>query len=218
MKLFYKKESDFFIFFRNDKQILTQKKFPLLAQCEDHSKKIIQQIKNKKKSPYSILSLSFFSSDLDMSDRKDIVLKINKFLESDTILFRNFDNSELQNIMDVRYKDYIGQFVKKFDVDLKILNKFNESNTVSKKNNFSSYLLTLNNFSLTAMYKLCCITNSVILSYFFLIKKINYKELFGLVNIENKFQQKIWGYVDEQKKIDNDLLNIFSDISLFLKI
>ena len=44
MKFFYKKESDFFIFFKNDRQILTQKKFPLLAQCENHSKKIIQQI------------------------------------------------------------------------------------------------------------------------------------------------------------------------------
>ena len=89
--------------------------------------------------------------------------------------------------------------------------------TKVSKNNFSSYLSTLNNFSLTAIYKLCCITNSVILSYF-LDKKINYKELFDLVNIENKFQQNIWGYVDEQKKIDSDLLKIFSDISLFLKI
>jgi chaperone required for assembly of F1-ATPase len=208
MKFFYKKESDFFIFFKNDRQILTQKKFPLLAQCENHSKKIIQQISDKKKSPYSILSLSFFSSDLDLGDRKDIILKISKFLESDTILFRNFDDTELLNIMDMRYKDYISQFVKKFNINLKILNNFNESNKVSKKNNFS----------LTAIYKLCCITNSVILSYFFLDKKINYKELFDLVNIENKFQQNIWGYVDEQKKIDSDLLKIFSDISLFLKI
>ena len=101
MKFFYKKESDFYIFFKNDRQILTQKKFPLLAQCENHSKKIIQQISDKKKSPYSILSLSFFSSDLDLGDRKDIILKISKFLESDTILFRNFDDTELLNIMSV---------------------------------------------------------------------------------------------------------------------
>ena len=73
----------------------------------------------------------------------------------------------LLNIMDMRYKDYISQFVKKFNINLKILNNFNESNKVSKKNNFSSYLSTLNNFSLTAISKLCCITNSVILSYFF---------------------------------------------------
>ena len=93
-EIFLQKRIRLLYFFKNDRQILTQKKFPLLAQCENHSKKIIQQISDKKKSPYSILSLSFFSSDLDLGDRKDIILKISKFLESDTILFRNFDDTE----------------------------------------------------------------------------------------------------------------------------
>ena len=48
MKFFYKKKNQTSLFFKNDRQILTQKKFPLLAQCENHSKKIIQQISDKK--------------------------------------------------------------------------------------------------------------------------------------------------------------------------
>ena len=165
-EIFLQKRIRLLYFFKNDRQILTQKNSPYWLNVRIIRKKSYNRFQTKK-SPYSILSLSFFSSDLDLGDRKDIILKISKFLESDTILFRNFDDTELLNIMDMRYKDYISQFVKKFNINLKILNNFNESNKVSKKNNFSSYLSTLNNFSLTAIYKLCCITNSVILSYFF---------------------------------------------------
>ena len=37
------------------------------------------------------------------------------------------------------------------------------------------------------------------------------------MNLESKFQQNQWGYVDEQKKIDEDCLCSLKKISIFLK-
>ena len=74
-------------------------------------------------------------------------------------------------------------------------------------------------FFLSCIYKLTCLTKSVILSYFFIFKKITYKKLFELTNIENNFQQKKWGYVDEQKRIDVESINILKKyFNFFLKI
>ena len=64
---------------------------------------------------------------------------------------------------------------------------------------FKEYLLNQNVFLLSCIYKLTRLTKSVILSYFFTVGRFNYNKLFELTNIENNFQQEIWGYVDEQK-------------------
>ena len=63
----------------------------------------------------------------------------------------------------------------------------------------------MNNFYLTALFKLSGISKSVILSYFFLENKVDISEFFKLINLENKFQQNQWGYVDEQKKTINTI-------------
>jgi chaperone required for assembly of F1-ATPase len=57
----------------------------------------------------------------------------------------------------------------------------------------------------------------VILSYFFLEKKIDVIEFFKLMNLENTYQQNLWGYVDEQKKIDEHSLLTLQKISFFFK-
>ena len=51
----------------------------------------------------------------------------------------------------------------------------------------------------------------------FIIRRITYKNLFELTNIEHNFQQKNWGYVDEQKRIDTHTVNILKNISIFFK-
>ena len=80
---------------------------------------------------------------------------------------------------------------------------------------FKEYLLNLNVFLLSCIYKLTCLTKSVILSYFFITRRFNYNKLFELTNIENNFQQKIWGYVDEQKKIDLQSIKILKIFQFF---
>ena len=47
-EIFLQKRIRLLYFFKNDRQILTQKKFPLLAQCENHSKKSYNRFQTKK--------------------------------------------------------------------------------------------------------------------------------------------------------------------------
>ena len=49
------------------------------------------------------------------------------------------------------------------------------------------------------------------------MKKIDIPEFFKLINLENQYQQNLWGYVDEQKKIDEDSLTTLKKISFFFK-
>ena len=49
------------------------------------------------------------------------------------------------------------------------------------------------------------------------MKKIDILEFFKLINLENKYQQNLWGYVDEQKKIDEDSLTTLKKIFFFFK-
>jgi chaperone required for assembly of F1-ATPase len=101
---------------------------------------------------------------------------------------------------------------------LKVIEGFIENANYSlNKKLFKKFIQKLNNFFLTALFKLSGISKSVILSYFFLKNKIDIPEFFKLINLENKFQQNHWGYVDEQKKNDQYYLSSLKKISFFLK-
>ena len=82
---------------------------------------------------------------------------------------------------------------------------------------FKSYLDKLDIFKLTTLFKLSSLTKSVILSYFFVNKKINYKTLYKLTNIEYNYQQKRWGVVEEQLLMNKDFIERIKNISFFFK-
>ena len=82
---------------------------------------------------------------------------------------------------------------------------------------FKAYLDELDIFQLTTLFKLSSLTKSVILSYFFLNKKINYKTLYNLTNIEYNYQQKRWGTVEEQLLMNEDFIERIKNISFFFK-
>ena len=86
-----------------------------------------------------------------------------------------------------------------------------------KNLSFKSYLDKLDVFKLTTLYKLSSLTKSVILSYFFVNKKINYKTLYKLTNIEYNYQQKRWGTVEEQLLMNKDFIERIKNISFFFK-
>ena len=48
-------------------------------------------------------------------------------------------------------------------------------------------------------------------------KKIDYNTLFKLSNIEYTYQQKRWGVVQEQKKVNQNTLKTIKNISFFFK-
>ncbi len=220
MNIVFKKKEDHFIFFKNGTLIQGSKKKPLTALNIEHAKSIIKELKKEiSKDPYSILNLSLFSSNLDSNARNEIIVNILDNLDNDIILYRFFDDENLIKLMNKNYSNLITDFNKTFKIKLWLVKKLFEIKKIDKckKLKFEEYLLSLNNFYITAFFKLIGITKSVILSYYFLNNEVKYKKLFNLMNLESKFQQSQWGYVDEQKKIDEDCLCSLKKISIFLK-
>ena len=118
--------------------------------------------------------------------------------------------------MNQKYDPFINNFNKIFKMKLTIIEDLTKnSNCVTNKNLLKKFIQQLNNFHLTTLFKLSGISKSVILSYFFLMKKVDVPEFFKLINLENKYQQNLWGYVDEQKKMDEHSLTTLKKISFF---
>ena len=220
MKITYKKNKNHFIFFKNQEQIFSPGKNPLIVYKLKHVKIIIKELRKKTDSidPYSVLGLSFFSNELDNSKKDEIYRIILKNLIFDITLFRCFEDQNLIKLMNKKYNDYIHIFCKKFQIKLELRHNFLlKGNIKVNEKKFRDFFNSLNNFYITVFLKLTGITKSVILSYFFLCGDIRCVGLFNLINIENRFQQKKWGYVDEQKKIDKDCLNTLKKIEIFFK-
>ena len=70
---------------------------------------------------------------------------------------------------------FVKNFNNKFNMKLTLIEDFKKNaNCVTNIKLFKKFILKLNNFILTIFFKLSSISNSVILSYFFLMKKRSY--------------------------------------------
>ena len=119
--------------------------------------------------------------------------------------------------MNKNFGTLIENFSLEFNLPLKIQTDF--TNNVKYTNeNFTSWLMNLENDRFTALYKLASISDSTILGYFFIKKKIRCKRFFKLVNIEYDYQQQRWGSLDEHKESESYFLKAVENINLFLKI
>ena len=77
--------------------------------------------------------------------------------------------------MNKKFRTLIEDFSLEFNLPLKIQTDF--TNNVKYKNeNFTSWLMNLENDRFTALYKLASISDSTILSYFFIKKKLGVKD------------------------------------------
>ena len=220
MNFSYKNGDDFFTFFKNNSLIKVSENHPLLALNKKHAELILKDLGKKEIKPdqYSVLGLSMFASSLDKKQINEIIVKLLKNLDFDQLLYRYFDDEKLIKLMNQEYDPFINKFNESFKIKLKkIKGLIKNSNSSLDKQLFKKSILKFNNFYLTALFKLSGISKSVILSYFFLNNKINISEFFKLTNLENKFQQNLWGYVDEQKKNDQYYLSTIRKISFFLK-
>ncbi len=210
-------KNEYYIYF-NSAKILTPNKHPLKTKSIKHARILLREIKKKNKiKSHSILSLTFFSINLSKIDKIEIIKKLFKILQNDYILFRNFNDKFLVNYMNKNFGTLIEDFSLKFNLPLKIQTDF--TNNVKYTNeNFTSWLMNLENDRFTALYKLASISDSTILSYFFIKKKIRCKRFFKLVNIEYNYQQQRWGSLDEHKESESYFLKALENINLFLKV
>ena len=207
-----------YIFKKKQSKIRTQKGYLLEVNNKTHANLIISEILNKKKlkDPYSIINLTFFSCDLNDGDKEEIKLKIIEILNFDLTLYRFYEEEEFKVILEKNFKPYVTNFQEIFKTKLTLINSMLEYNDV-KSVDFKIFLDNLHNFELTILFKLATLTRSVILSFNFLKKKIDYNSLYKLSNLEYTYQQKRWGLVDEQKLINRNNFLVMKNISFFLK-
>ena len=205
-------------FLNNKKVMRTQNNNILEVENRIHANLILKEFfdKNKLKDPFSIINLTLFSCNLIRNDIIQIKRKIFELLNYDFILYRSFDENDLIKLMDKTYNPFIEEFKGLFNANLFTVNSFFKFNNV-KSIIFKNYLNELTHFRLTVLYKLSSLTNSVILSYFYINQKINNNSLYKLSNIEYTYQQKRWGIVEEQKMIDRNYLQTIKKISFFFK-
>ena len=207
-----------FFFYKGNDQVFLNSSKPLYVLKKKHANFVLKEmIKKPNKNQFSVLNLTRFSAALSFEDKKKITGLIIDVLRNDLVLFRCFDDNDLLRLLSKKLDKYIKLFSKEFKLRLSLGNSLSIKRKRLNYEKFNDFLINLDNFELSCIYKLSSFTKSAILSYFFIEKRINYKKLFDLTNLENKFQQKLWGYVDEQKKLDSHSLEILKNISIFFK-
>ena len=213
-----KRKDKKFFFYKGNDQVFLNASTPFYVFKKKHANSVLKEmIKKPNKNQFSVLNLTRFSAALTFEDRKKIIGLIIDVLRNDLVLFRCFDDNDLLKFLSKKLDKYIKIFSKEFKLKLSLTNSLSLKRKRLNYEKFNDYLVNLDNFELSCIYKLSSFTKSAILSYFFIEKRINYKKLFDLTNLENKFQQKLWGYVDEQKKLDSHSLEILKNISIFFK-
>ncbi len=213
------KLEDKYIFKNDDEIFLTTPNGSLLeVKKKKHANLIVREIKNNNyyKDPSSIMNLTNFSCNLKFEEKKRIKKKIIEILNFDIVLFRCFEEKELIIQMNKKLNPFMEKFDKCFKSNLAIISSFSKSSKIKSKK-FYLFLDKLDNYNLTVLFKLATLTKSVILSYFFVMKDINYNTLFKLTNMEYNYQQKRWGVVPEQENIDKNFYNTLKKISIFFK-
>ena len=205
-------------FLKNDQNLKTQSGNILFVKRKKHAELIIEEFlqQTKSKNPNTLLNLTLFSCNLNKDEIEQIKQKIIELLNFDLLLFRSFDEIELVKIMDKEFDPFIFEFEDLFDCKFEKIFSILHSGNI-KHLLFKSYLDKLDIFKLTTIFKLSSLTKSVILSYFFVNKKINYKTLYKLTNIEYNYQQKRWGTVEEQLLMNEDFIQRIKNISFFFK-
>ena len=205
-------------FIKNNQNLKTESGNILFVKRKKHAELIIEEFlqQTKSKNPNTLLNLTLFSCNLNKDEIEQIKQKIIELLNFDLLIFRFFDEIELVKIMDKEFDPFISEFEDLFDCKFKKIFSILHSGNL-KHLLFKSYLDKLDIFKLTTIFKLSSLTKSVILSYFFVNKKINYKTLYKLTNIEYNYQQKRWGTVEEQLLMNKDFIERIKNISFFFK-
>ena len=211
-------ENNNFRFLKNNQILTTENGNILFVKRKKHAELIIKEFlqRSKLNDPNTLLNLTLFSCNLGKDEIEQIKKKIIELLNFDLLLFRSFDETELVKIMEKEFDPFICEFENLFDCKFEKIYSIVHSGK-PKNLLFKSYLDKLDIFKLTTLFKLSSLTKSAILSYFFVNKKINYKTLYKLTNIEYNYQQKRWGTVEEQLLMNEDFIQRIKNISFFFK-
>ena len=211
------KKGKYYYVTKEGKIITTPNSNLLFAKNKAHANLILENLKQNGKDELSTLSLTLFACNLKKDERHLMENKILQQLDYDNILYRCNTTIPLNKFMDENLNKFIFFFKKKFKLNLVLLDSILKKQNDIKKYEFINYLRCLDIFYFSLFYKLSLLTKSTILTYLFIEKKISQKTLFKLSNLENIFQQKDWGIVEEQKIVDKEYNLTLKKFSIFLK-
>ncbi|MDC3091768.1 hypothetical protein OA848_05220, partial [Rickettsiales bacterium] len=164
-----------------------------------------------------ITSLAFFSVNLNAKDIEDVINYLISCITFDNTLYRPTNNETLKNLMDKEYNHYISSFSKTFSMELNIKNGALGYQKNLYNETFKEIISSYDCFSLALLYKLTKMTNSVILSYYFMLGKYGIKKLENLTNLERHYQNINWGLTTEQELENKNFLLTLKNFSIFLK-
>lgn len=216
----FKKSGNKYVILNNQKKISMKNNLNFYVKSKQMALKIVDEINNVgyfdlKKLP--ITSLAFFSVNLDSKDKKDVISYLTNSITFDNTLYRPANDETLKNLMDKEYNHYISSFSRTFSMKLNIKCDALGYQKDLCNDSFEEKISSYDCFSLALFYKLTKMTNSVILSYYFMLRKYGIKKLDNLTNLERHYQNINWGLTTEQEIENKNFLLILKNFSIFLK-
>jgi len=215
-KIIKKKESYYFC--KNGIIISTPNSNLLFTKKKSHANLILRELEQNNLEDLSILGLTYFSCNLTKDERRIMEEKIVELLDYDNVFYRCNNTVPLNRFLDKNLNKFVFVFGNKFKMKLVLLDSILKKQSGVSKKYFINYLKGLDIFFISIFYKISLLISSTILTYFFIEKEISQKTLCKLSNLETNFQQKTWGIVEEQKRIDEEYNNILNKLSIFLQI
>lgn len=219
-KFEFKKVGEHFVLFKKNKIIFINKK-KIIVDDKKKKKNFIMRLNfldKKKEISTDNLKLLIFAHFLSSEDISIIIKDILHQLKFDNTLYRDERNLKINYIMNKKFNYFINLFENEFKIKLKILSSLIDFQTKLCVKKFLFFLENLNIEKLTIIYKLVKLSNSVILSYFFLQQKIGIAKFYNLSNLELIYNKKKWGETNESINIEIDIRKNLKILSNFYKL
>ena len=216
----FKKDDNKYFILKNQKNLFLENRCYLYAKSEIMAMQIVDEIKalgylDLRKLP--LTSLAFFAVSLNSKDKNNIINYLISSIKFDNILYRPVNDNVLKILMDKNYNYYITSFSKIFSIQLEIMYGTLGYQKKIYSNIFKKKISSFDCFSLSLLYKITKMTNSIILSYYFMLKKYGIKKLENLTNLESHYQNSKWGLTKEQELNNKNFLLTLKNFSIFLK-
>ena len=213
-------EQNTFVYYRNNKLLKTAKGNAIKVLSLDFAQIILNKLEKQKNIKDSnFFKLFFFSSDLDVKQRRIIRKSIIKYLDTDLICYRSNKGTELEKMQTKYWDPYIVFCEKNFKLNYKKNYTIMPlKQDILNKHKIVKLLDNMDKYTLTAFFFLVEVTNSIIISLNVLYKSVSNNLVWRDCNLEEEYNQLKWGTDKDLKKKLLYKKNFFIDIIDYIKI
>jgi len=152
---------------------------------------------NKASMPlFSIMNLCH-DYDPTMKNKEGIIEEIIRYLRTDTLLYREFQNQDLADIQNEKWGPATKQLMDMLDIELGTTNTFSPPVvSQSAQDQVQLYLETFNMWDLIALERIVMTLKSSVLALLCAAREITAEEAVDLSLVELDFQTSRWGEVE----------------------